>query len=144
MNRCALLHIEDEDASACLVRYALEEAQIPVNVYRVCNGEEGLLFLQKQAPYEIARTPNLVLLDLNMPRVDGWSVLQNMQQAPSLREIPVVVLTASPSAKDQERAEKLGARRFMTKPSSFDSLVEGMKSICRDFLDAAPSAVEGS
>jgi CheY-like chemotaxis protein len=136
MDHCALLHIEDEDASACLVRYALEEAQIPVNVYRVFNGEEALSFLHKQGQYKIARTPNLVLLDLNMPRVDGWSVLHEMQQAPSLRDIPAVVLTASRSARDKERAEKLGARRFMTKPSSFDNLVEGMKSICGDFLDA--------
>ena len=83
MDRCALLHIEDEDASACLVRYALEEAQIPVNVYRVSNGEEALSFLQKQGQYEIARTPNLVLLDLNMPRVDGWGVLHDMRQSPS-------------------------------------------------------------
>jgi len=62
------------------------------------------------------------------------SVLHKMRQSPSLRAIPLVVLTASPSVRDKERAEKLGARRFMTKPSSFDSLVEGMKSICGDFL----------
>jgi len=142
MDRCALLHIEDEDSSACLVRYAPEEAQIPVNVYRVSNGEEALSFLQKQGQYKIARTPNLVVLDLNMPRVDGWSVLHEMRQSHSLREIPVVVLTASPSAKDKERAEKLGARRFMTKPSSFDNLVE-MKSICGDFLDGARIAGDG-
>ena len=98
-------------------------------------GEQALSFLQKQGQYKVARTPNLVLLDLNMPRVDGWGVLHEMRQSPSLRDIPVVVLTASPSAKDKERAEKLGARRFMTKPSNFDSLVQEMKSVCGDFLD---------
>jgi CheY-like chemotaxis protein len=140
MDRCALLHVEDEDASACLVRYALEEARIPVNVYRVSNGEEALSFLRKQGQYEIARTPNLILLDLNMPRVDGWSVLHEMQKSASLCDIPVIVLTASSAARDKERAEKLGARRYMTKPSSLDGLVEGIRSICRDFLDAPGEA----
>jgi CheY-like chemotaxis protein len=126
--------VEDEDASACLVRCALEEANIPVSVYRVCDGKEALAFLRKCGQYEIARTRDIVLLDLNMPRMDGWAVLGEMQQSASLSTIPVVVLTTSSSRNDRERAEQLGARRYMTKPSSFDGLVAGIQAICDDYL----------
>jgi CheY-like chemotaxis protein len=134
MYNCAVLHVEDEDASACLVRYALEEANMPISLYRVCDGKEALCFLRKHGKYAIARAPDLVLLDLNMPKVDGWTVLGEMQQSPSLRDIPVVVLTASSSRSDQERAEQLGARRCITKPSTFEDLVEEIKSMCTQYL----------
>jgi len=62
-------------------RCALEEANISVSVYRVCDGEQALAFLRKVGQYDIARTPDLVLLDLNTPRLDGWTVLREMQQS---------------------------------------------------------------
>jgi len=133
MKHCAVLHVEDEDASACLVRCALEEAQIPVCVYRVCDGEQALRFLRKQGQYDVARTPDFVLLDLNLPKVDGWTVLGEMQQSPSLSKIPVIVFTASSAPRDKTLAEKLGARQYMTKPSNFEALVHGMKSLCKEY-----------
>ena len=136
MHNCAVLHVEDEDASACLVRSALEEAHIAVCVYRVCDGEEALRFLRKQGKYSTARTPEFVLLDLSLPNVDGWTVLGEMQQSEALSNIPVVVLTTSSSPKDKEMAEQLGVRRYVTKPSSFDGLVHGIKSICNEYLNS--------
>jgi CheY-like chemotaxis protein len=136
MHNCSVLHVEDEDASACLVRSALEEAHIAVCVYRVCDGEEALRFLRKQGKYETARTPEFVLLDLSLPNVDGWTVLGEMQQSSSLSNIPVIVLSASSSPRDKEMAEQLGVRRYVTKPSSFDGLVQGMKSVCNEYLNS--------
>lgn len=136
MHNCAVLHVEDDDASACLVRSALEEAHIAVCVYRVCDGEEALRFLRKQGKYGSARTPEFVLLDLSLPNVDGWTVLGEMQQSPSLSSIPVIVLTASSSPRDKEMAEQLGVRRYMTKPPDFETLVHGMKSICNEYLSS--------
>jgi|SRR4051812_12061235 CheY-like chemotaxis protein len=144
MRNCSVLHVEDEDASACLVRCALEEANISVSVYRVCDGEQALAFLRKVGQYDIARTPDLVLLDLNTPRLDGWTVLGEMQQSPSLSTIPVVVLTTSSSPKDRERAEQLGVRRYVIKPQSFDALVRGIKAICNEYLGSPRDAVSAS
>jgi CheY-like chemotaxis protein len=130
MDGCALLQDEDEDVSACLVRYAPEEARIPATSIVSRTANQALPFLRKQGQYEIARTHNLTLLDLSMPGVDGWSVLDEMHNSAYVLICPLS-FSQLLGGQGQELAEKLGARRYMTKPSSLDGLVEGLRSICQ-------------
>ena len=134
---CSLLHVEDEDASAYLLRAALDAAGIGVSVYRVSDGEQALAFLNKSGVYQKARQPDLVVLDLNMPRVDGWTVLAKIRRREELRDVPIVVLSTSRQREDRERSLALGARRYIIKPHDFESLVEAAASICAEFLPQA-------
>jgi CheY-like chemotaxis protein len=129
-----LLHVEDEDSSARLFRTALDHARIAVSVYRVSDGHEALAFLNRSGIYKMARRPELIVLDLNMPRVDGWTVLSRVCGNDELRTIPVVVLSTSSQPEDQTRALSLGARRYVIKPDDFYGLVQEVESICADFL----------
>jgi CheY-like chemotaxis protein len=131
---CALLHVEDEDSSACLFRTALDYARIVVSVYRVSDGHEALAYLNQSGIYKMARRPQLIVLDLNMPRIDGWTVLSMICANDSLRTIPVVVLSTSSQREDQTQALSLGARRYVIKPGDFYGLVQEVESICADFL----------
>jgi CheY-like chemotaxis protein len=131
---CAMLHVEDEDASACLIRAALDTAGIAVSVYRVSDGEQALAFLSRSGIYKMARRPDVIVLDLNIPRIDGWTVLSRVRASDELREIPVVVLSTSLQTGDQARASSLGVRRYVVKPVDFDDWVQGVESICADFL----------
>ncbi len=138
-----VLHVEDEDASAFLFRAALDEAGYSVAVYRVSNGEEALAFLQKSGPYEQAERPALIVLDLNLPRIDGLGVLSRLRVDGSLSSIPVVVLSTSGARADRERSLALGARRYIVKPSNFEELVDAVKRNCGPFFDEAlPAAAQ--
>jgi two-component system, chemotaxis family, response regulator Rcp1 len=130
MRNCVALHVEDEDAAAYLLRAAIDEAGLPVNIYRVSDGEQALAFLLQQDPYKSARTPDVIFLDLNLPRVDGWSVLNQINANEGLRGIPVVVLSTSAAGAHKRRALELGARYYVTKPHSFDVFLEEITTIC--------------
>jgi chemotaxis family two-component system response regulator Rcp1 len=134
IHNCAFLHVEDDDATAYLFRAALDTAGVAVSVYRVCDGEHALAFLRKSGIYHDARTPELIVLDANLPKVDGWEVLEQWRRDASINRIPVVFFTTSSHPEDRRRALALGARRFITKPSSFDTLVDEVKSLCGEFL----------
>jgi two-component system response regulator len=124
------LHVEDEDAAAYLLRAAIDEAGLPLNIYRVSDGEQALAFLLQNDPYKSARTPDIIFLDLNLPRVDGWSVLHQIKANEGLSSIPVVVLSTSAAGAHKRRAMELGARYYVTKPHSFDVFLEEITSIC--------------
>jgi CheY-like chemotaxis protein len=112
----------------------LDQAGVGVSVYRVSDGEQALAFLNQAGIYQMARRPELIVLDLNMPRIDGWTVLSSIQANDELQTIPIVVLSTSLRQEDQRRALALGARRYICKPSTFDKLVRDVESICADFL----------
>jgi CheY-like chemotaxis protein len=124
------LHVEDEDAAAYLLRAAIDEAGLPLNIYRVSDGEQALAFLLQHDPYKSARTPDVIFLDLNLPRVDGWSVLTQIHENEGLRGIPVVVLSTSAAGAHKRRALEMGARYYVTKPHSFDVFLEEITTIC--------------
>jgi two-component system response regulator len=92
------------------------------------------LYLHRTGAYEKARRPELIVLDLNMPRVDGWAVLLKIRANDDLQKIPVVVLSTSAEPEDQVRPLSLGARRYVVKAPDFDSLVQDAGSICASFL----------
>ena len=130
----ALLHVEDENDTALVFRAAVAQADIRLSVYRVSDGEQALVYLRRLEPYTAVPRPDLVFLDLNMPRVDGWQVLVAMRDDESLRSIPVVVLTTSSHPADKERAYALGATHYITKPSAFNVLVGELTSACQKFF----------
>jgi len=130
-----ILHVEDEDASAFLLQAALDRAAIPNRVFRVSSGEDALAFLLKSGPYADADAPDLVILDLGLPHVDGWFVLSTIKKQRALKEIPVVVLSSSQREADSSRAMELGAHRYLVKQSSIAALSEAL-------LDAAIHPLE--
>lgn len=118
---CVVLHIEDCDADAYLLRLALQETKVPATVYRVSNGEQALKFLRRSEPYQMASTPDLIFLDLNLPRVSGLQVLQAIREDEQLKSIPVVVMTTS--AIDRGKVMNLGAHRYVCKPFEFEEFL---------------------
>ena len=130
MSNRVLLYVEDEDAAVFLLETALKEADIQVDFYRVSDGEQALWFLHQLGNYEKAPRPGLVLLDLNLPRKSGLEVLAEMRDSDMLRPIPVVVFTSSALSSDRERSLALGAQHYITKPSTFDGLVDAVRTAC--------------
>jgi len=133
-----LLHVEDDDSIAFLLRAALDEIGASISVYRVSDGEQALAFLHRSGVYQEAAPPELILLDLNLPKVDGWEVLHEIQRNEALRAIPVIVCSASQRKEDRERALSSGARRYVVKPAKFSLWLDEVKSALTSFLPALP------
>ena len=123
-----ILHIEDDDGDAYLILRALRQAAIPASVYRCLDAEEGLFFLRRNSSDE-ARLPDVVLLDLNTPRMNGWEFLTAVNTDKALRGLHVVIVTSSSLPEDRERAVELGAKGFQTKPDHFDELIKMVEKI---------------
>lgn len=125
--------IADDDVDDCqMIRDALVESRLRNELYFVHNGEELMDFLKHRGKYEErARfpSPGLILLDLNMPKMDGREALKAIKGDPNLRQIPVVVLTTSRAEEDIFRTYNLGVNSFITKPVAFGALVEMMRGL---------------
>lgn len=134
MSNLIALYVEDDDSTFFLVQTALSEASLPVDLFRAADGDEALDFLKKTGAHTAAPRPDLVLLDLNLPRVSGFEVLESVRSSDTLRHVPICVLSTSAVVRDRERALQLGARSFFTKPSTFDGLVDLMRSIFEPVL----------
>lgn len=140
-----ILLVEDNPDDAALLRRAFIKARV-LNPLHVANGgEEAINYLSgigKYANREEFPFPGLVLLDLNMPGVDGFDVLQWIRQEPDLNRLRVVVLSASDNMRDVSRAYKLGANSFLIKPADFDRFVEISQALNGYWiwLDKAPTA----
>ena len=117
--RMDILLVEDDPGDVELTREGLREATMLVNLHVVDDGEKALKFLRKEPPYAEAVRPDIVLLDLNMPRKDGKEALREIKGDPALRSIPVVVLTTSEAEADIAACYDLGANCYITKPISF-------------------------
>ncbi|MGR8929955.1 MAG: response regulator [Gammaproteobacteria bacterium] len=111
-----ILLLEDEPADAHLVRISLKEARVHCRLHHQLDGRDGLDFLQRKPPFQEAPRPDLILLDLNMPRMNGHEFLTTVKADQNLRDIPVVVLTTSEVERDVESSFQLGASGFITKP----------------------------
>ena len=122
-----ILIVDDDEDDCLLLRQALADARPSVQVRTLLDPERLLAYLRQQAPYEApedAPRPDLILLDLNMPRMDGREILALLKGDDALRRIPVVVLTTSRAARDVREVYGLGANAFVTKPVVYDGLVE--------------------
>jgi CheY-like chemotaxis protein len=120
----------DDDADdRILAKEALEESRVLNDLRFVEDGEELMDYLNRRGEYADAPRPGLILLDLNMPKKDGREALKEIKADPDLRRIPVVVMTTSKAEEDIFRSYDLGASSFITKPVTFDRLVELMKAL---------------
>ena len=123
---------EDDPDDCLLIEDACTEAQLKRDLHFVADGEELMNYLHHRGKYAdpvSAPRPNLILLDLNMPKKDGREALEEIKADPDLRCIPVVVLTTSKAEEDIRRIYDLGASGFITKPVKFESLVDIMKTL---------------
>lgn len=131
-NRITILMADDDEEDRILAKDALEESRLANDLFFVSDGEELLDYLHRRGKYaghKDAPRPGVILLDLNMPRMSGTEALREIKADPYLRQIPVVVLTTSKAEEDIFRSYDLGASSFITKPVTFEGLVEVMKGL---------------
>ncbi len=124
-----ILLVEDSAADAGLMRAALAETRGPVRLSVVADGVEALLFLRHEGNYAAAPWPDLVITDLNMPRLTGHDLLRIMKGDPALRRLPVLLLTTSNAPDDITTAYELQANACLTKPADFDLFHAMMESV---------------
>jgi CheY-like chemotaxis protein len=125
-----ILMADDDEDDRLLTADALRLSKLANQLTTVNDGEELMDYLHhrgKHAPPAISPRPGLVLLDLNMPRMDGREALREIKSDPELRSIPVVILTTSKAEEDIERGYNLGANSFIAKPVTFDGLVKALR-----------------
>ncbi len=119
-----VLLVEDNPDDVLIMKIAWKKRNIKTPLITVDNGEKALMFLNKQEEYKNVPTPCLILLDLKMPIVDGFEVLETIKSDHSLKNIPVIILTSSERENDFERASKLGCHNYIVKPTSFDDFIK--------------------
>lgn len=124
-----ILLVEDNPGDVRLTREALKEGKIRNNLNVAGDGVEALRYLRREGPYAQATRPDLILLDLNLPKMDGREVLEAVKADPALRLIPVVVLTSSAAEQDIARAYDLHANCYVSKPVDLDQFIHVVKSI---------------
>ncbi|HTE45787.1 MAG TPA: response regulator [Gemmatimonadaceae bacterium] len=135
----AIIMADDDADDRMLARDAMKESRLLNPFFVVEDGQELMDFLKRSGRYakqDLPR-PGLILLDLTMPRMDGRQALQLIKRDPELRSIPVVVLTTSKTEEDMLRSYDLGANTFITKPVTFDRLVEIMRALGLYWFDIA-------
>jgi chemotaxis family two-component system response regulator Rcp1 len=124
-----VLLVEDNPGDVRLTREALRDGKVHNNLSVAPDGVEALAFLRRQGKYADAPRPDVILLDLNLPKKDGREVLQEIKADPSLARIPVVILTSSEAERDIARAYELHANCYVTKPVDLDQFIHVVKSI---------------
>lgn len=124
-----ILVAEDDLGDRVLLEHAIRAAGPAVDLRFTANGEEFLAYLRRVPPWENAKRPDLILLDLNMPRMDGREVLREIKADPELRAVPVVVLTNSRTPEDIAAAYDSGANTYVPKPHSPDEFAAIIKAL---------------
>jgi two-component system, chemotaxis family, response regulator Rcp1 len=124
-----ILLVEDNKADACLVKEAWKTAKVPNRISVVRDGTEALEFLHRTGDYTSAPRPDVIMLDLNLPGMNGHEVLADIKRDSDLRRIPVVVLTGSSADEDVRKAYDLHANCYITKPGTFTDLTAIIKSV---------------
>ena len=127
--RFDILLIEDNDADVGLTVAAFRDALVDAHVHRVQDGEEALAFLMRSEGYADAKRPDLVILDLSLPKGSGFDVLEAMKADPTLKTIPVIVMSGSDRSEDQARAYKLQVAAYIVKPADKDRYFAAIRSI---------------
>ncbi|MEU2257315.1 response regulator [Nocardia xishanensis] len=129
-----ILLVEDDPGDELMTREAFEDNKIGNTLHVAHDGQEALDFLYRQGEYADAPRPDLILLDLNLPKYDGRQVLEKIKADPALTHIPVVVLTTSAAEEDILRSYKLHANAYVTKPVDLDQFVAAIKHIDEFFV----------
>jgi len=129
-----VLLVEDDEGDVLMTREALDEGKVFNRLNVVGDGVEAIAYLRREKPYAEVTRPDLVLLDLNLPKRDGRQVLEEVKADPDLRRIPIVVLTTSEAEEDVLRSYGLHANAYVTKPVDFDRFVEVIRQIDDFFI----------
>ncbi|HKI74174.1 MAG TPA: response regulator [Pseudomonadales bacterium] len=124
-----ILLVEDNEGDIRLIKEAFKEGKLVNSLHVARDGIEALEFLYKQGQYRDAPRPDLILLDLNLPRKDGREVLEEIKDQPHLRAVPVVVLTTSKAEEDICRSYNLHANCYITKPVDFDKFLNVVNAV---------------
>jgi CheY-like chemotaxis protein len=133
-----ILIADDDEEDLMLLQDAMEESRLINPLHFVVNGEEVMDFLLNRGRFsdkELYPKPGLILLDLNMPKKDGREVLKEIKKNPQLKSIPIVILTTSKAEEDILRTYDLGVNSYITKPVSFNSMVEVVKSFSKYWFE---------
>jgi two-component system, chemotaxis family, response regulator Rcp1 len=127
--------VEDNEGDVGLIEEVFEEAKIRNNLHIAEDGEKAILFLRSEEKFSGFPRPDIILLDLNLPKKDGREVLREIKEDSNLKNIPVVVLTTSNAEKDILRAYDLHANAYVTKPLDFDQFINVVGSIVNFWLE---------
>ena len=130
-----ILLVEDNPGDARLTQEALRDAKVRNNLHVVLDGVEALAFLRRQGKHAAVPKPDLILLDLNLPKKDGREVLEEIKQDDQLRHIPIVILTTSQAEKDIIESYRLRANAFVTKPVDLEQFLKVVRSIEHFWLE---------
>ena len=129
-----ILLVEDNEDDVYLIREAFDAASLRVSLHHVDNGEKCMRFLRRQGEYANAPSPDLILLDMNMPVMDGYEVMKEIVKDENLCHLPVVVLTTSYEAADIQKMYGLRCSSYITKPVDFDNFVKAIGQLAGYWL----------
>lgn len=124
-----VLLVEDNPGDVRLMVEALKDAKVNNNLSVAINGEEAMAFIRREGAYSDAPTPDLIMLDLNLPKKDGREVLEEIKEDPDFKHIPVVVITTSGAEEDIIKSYSLHANCYITKPVNFEQFIKVVHSI---------------
>jgi two-component system, chemotaxis family, response regulator Rcp1 len=124
-----ILLVEDSPGDVRLTREAFRDAKVHINLHIALDGTEAMAFLKQEGEHANAPRPDLILLDLNLPKKDGREVLKEIKESPALKSIPVVILTTSEAEADILRSYQLHANCYITKPVGLDGFLKVVNSI---------------
>jgi CheY-like chemotaxis protein len=139
-----VLLVEDDPGDVLMTREAFAEHKLRNYLHVVNNGADAMTFLRKEDPFHDVPTPDLILLDLNLPRMDGREVLAAIKADEALRRIPVVVLTTSEAEEDVLRSYNLHANAYVAKPVDFEQFVQVVRQVDEFFLTVVRLPPTGS
>lgn len=142
--RVEILLVDDNPADLYLTSDALSRIRFPTHVSTVCDGVEAIAYLRRAAPYQSAVSPDLVILDLNLPRKDGRAVLSEVKSDPRLNHTPIIILSTSEAKRDVTRCYELGANSYVQKPGKLDDFIIAIAGLGEFWFGCArlPSRLE--
>jgi CheY-like chemotaxis protein len=132
-----ILVVEDDDGDALVIEEALARTETPSEMRRVADGQEAIDYLRRQGAFADAQRPDVVFLDLNLPRVDGREVLVEVKSDDELKSIPIVVLTTSDAITDVLSSYQHRANAYVTKPMNLEDFETAVREIDRFFREVA-------
>jgi two-component system, chemotaxis family, response regulator Rcp1 len=135
--RRSILLVEDNAGDVRLTREALRDAEVRAELAHVADGEQALAFLRREGDHAGAERPDLILLDLNLPKKNGLELLAEIKQDPMLRRTPVIMLTTSSAARDVEACYDRGVNSYVVKPLDLDQFTGLVREINRFWLEVA-------
>ncbi len=132
-----ILLVEDNHTDIYFIRETLKRCRFSVRLGVAYNGEEALAYLRHQGSFLLSADPDLILLDLNLPKKNGWDVLTEMKKDPRLNGIPVIIITTPGNVEDARRAYQLNADSYIVKPPNmiqFPMLLMSIEKVLKDFF----------